>query len=198
MKSIDNPSSDLQKMSKKQFEDLFCIYYNQLAAYATVILDNKSEGEDIAQEVFTYIWEKRNKINVGSNFQSYLFRTTYSRCIDHINKNNRFEKYTRDVLVKFADEYNTYLENDCNTLKELFHKDFDENINSLLAQLPEMRRKVFEMVYHDGYKADEVAEILKMPKRTIESHIYLSMKFLRKHLSPTDFIILALIFVKIT
>ncbi|MPM78116.1 hypothetical protein SDC9_125127 [bioreactor metagenome] len=85
-----------------------------------------------------------------------------------------------------------YLENDCQPLKELFSKDFDEKLNALLAQLPEVRRQVFEMVYHEGLKAKEVSEILQMPQRTVESHIYLAMKFLRKHLSSSDFLILIL------
>lgn len=181
-----------QTISQSQFEELFCSFYPQVTAYATVILDNKTAGEDIAQEVFAYVWEKRKSLQVGTGFLSYLFQTAYSRCIDHIKKNNRLEKYAQESLLKFAEEYHTYLENDCQPLKELFSKDFDEKLNALLAQLPEVRRQVFEMVYHEGLKAKEVSEILQMPQRTVESHIYLAMKFLRKHLSPSDFLILIL------
>ena len=186
-------SVNLQTLSQSQFEELFCSFYPQVAAYATVILDNKTTGEDIAQEVFAYVWEKRKSLQVGTGFLSYLFQTAYSRCIDHIKKNSRLEEYARDSLLKFAEEYHTYLENDCQPLKELFSKDFDEKLNALLARLPEIRRQVFEMVYREGLKAKEVSEILQMPQRTVESHVYLAMKFLRKHLSPSDFLILTLL-----
>lgn len=184
---------DLQTISELQFEELFCRFYPQVVSYATVILDDKTAGEDIAQEVFVYVWEKRKELHVGDGFYSYLFQSTYSRCIDYIHKNKRLEKYAKESLLKFAGEYQTYIDNDSQILKELFSKDFEEKLNTLLNQLPEARRRVFELIYYEGLKAKEVSEKLDMPQRTVESHIYLAMKYLREHLSPSDFLILALI-----
>jgi len=185
--------SDSQTISQSQFEELFCRFYPQIAAYATVILDDKTAGEDIAQEVFAYMWEKRNTLHQGDGFHSYLFQSAYSRCIDYIKKNKQSEKYAQESLLQFAEEYQSYLENDGQPIKELFSKDFEETLNKLLEELPEARREVFNMVYRDGLKAKEVAEKLQMPQRTVESHIYLTLKFLRKRLSPSDFLILTLL-----
>lgn len=184
--------SDCQTISQSQFEELFCRFYPQIAAYATVILDDQTAGEDIAQEVFAYMWEKRNVLHLGDGFHSYLFQSAYSRCIDYIKKNKQSEKYAQESLLQFAEEYQAYLENDGQPIKELFSKDFEESLNTLLEELPEVRREVFNMVYRDGLKAKEVAEKLQMPQRTVESHIYLTLKFLRKRLSPSDFLILIL------
>lgn len=185
--------SDSQTISQSRFEELFCCYYSQIAAYATVILDDKTAGEDIAQEVFAYIWEKRNILQPGDGFHSYLFQSAYSRCIDYIKKNKQSEKYAQESLLKFAEEYHAYLENDCQPIKELFSKDFKESLNALLEELPEARKEVFNLVYRDGLKAREVAEKLQMPQRTVESHIYLTLKFLRERLTLSDFLILTLI-----
>lgn len=180
-------------MTEAQFEDIFCQYYPQVVSYATVILDDKTAGEDIVQEVFAYVWEKRKELRAEDGFHSYLFQSAYSRCIDHIKKNKRLEKYTQDSLLKFTEEYHSYLKNDAQPLKELFSKDFEKSLNALLNQLPEARRQVFELVYRDCLKAKEVSEKLHMPQRTVESHIYLALKFLRKHLSPSDFLVLTLL-----
>ncbi|WP_238869170.1 MULTISPECIES: RNA polymerase sigma-70 factor [Proteiniphilum] len=182
-----------QTISQSLFEELFCCFYPKIAAYATTILDDKTVGEDIAQEVFVYVWEKRNELHMGEGFYSYLFQSAYSRCIDYIKKNSRLEKYVQEALLKSAIEYHSYIENDCQPLKELFSKDFEEQLNALLSQLPEARRRAFELVYRDGLKMNEVAEKLQMPQRTVESHIYLTIKYLRKHLSPYDFLLLMLI-----
>ncbi len=131
---------------------------------------------------------------MGEGFYSYLFQSAYSRCIDYIKKNSRLEKYVQEALLKSAIEYHSYIENDCQPLKELFSKDFEEQLNALLSQLPEARRRAFELVYRDGLKMNEAAEKLQMPpQRTVESHIYLTIKYLRKHLSPYDFLLLMLI-----
>ncbi|WP_436414098.1 RNA polymerase sigma-70 factor [Petrimonas sp.] len=188
-----NLSITSQTITQSQFEELFCRYYPQIASYATVILDDKTAGEDIAQEVFVYVWEKRRELSVGERFHSYLFQSAYSRCIDYIKKNKRLEKYTQESLLKFADEYHSYLKNDAQPLKELFSKNFEESLNVLLDQLPEARRQVFDLIYRYGLKAKEVSEKLQIPQRTVESHIYLAMKFLRKHLSPHDFLVLTLL-----
>ena len=186
--------SDSQTITQSRFEELFCRFYSQIAAYATVILDDKTAGEDIAQEVFAYMWEKRNVLHLGDGFHSYLFQSAYSRCIDYIKKNKQSEKYAQESLLQFAEEYHTYLENDCQPIKELFSKDFEESLNALLEELPEARRQVFNLIYRDGLKAKEVAEKLQMPQRTVESHIYLTLKFLRKRLTPSDFLILTLLY----
>lgn len=186
-------SADLQTLSQPEFEELFCRFYPQVASYATVILDDRTAGEDIAQEVFVYVWEKRKELYVGDGFYSYLFQSAYSRCIDYIHKNKRLEKYAKESLLKFAAEYQSYIDNDSQALKELFSKDFEERLNVLLSNLPEARRQVFELVYRDGLKAREVSEKLNIPQRTVESHIYLAMKYFREHLSPSDFFILALL-----
>lgn len=182
--------SDSQAISQPQFEELFCRFYSQIAAYATVILDDRAAGEDIAQEVFAYTWEKRDVLHLGDGFHGYLFQSAYSRCIDYIKKNNQSKKYARESLLQFTKEYHTYLENDAQPLKELFSKEVEERLNTLFDELPETRRQVFNLAYRDGLKAKEVAEKLQMPQRTVESHIYLTLKFLRKHLSSSDFIIL--------
>lgn len=177
-------------MTEAQFEDIFCQYYPQVKAYAVAVLDDNMAGEDIAQEVFLYLWEKRKSLQFSPGFHSYIFQSAYTRCIDHIKKNNRLEKCEQQTLVKFAEEYEPLLENNAHPLHELFSKDFEENLNFLLNQLPEARRQVFDCVYREGLKAKEVAQKLQMPQRTVESHIYLALKFLRKHLSPSDFFIL--------
>lgn len=186
-------SSDSQTITQSQFEELFCRFYPQIAAYATVILDDKTAGDDIAQEVFAYTWEKRTVLHWGEGFHSYLFQSAYSRCIDYIKKNKQSEKYAQESLLRFAEEYNTYLENDNHAIKELFSKDFEESLNALLEELPPARKEVFNLVYREGFKAREVAEKLQIPQRTVESHIYLTLKFLRERLSPSDFLILTLL-----
>lgn len=184
--------AELQLLSKTDFEVLFCRFHPQIVAYTAAIIDNQTVAEDIAQEVFVYVWENRMKLHFGDGFRSYLFQSAYSRCVDYIKKNKQLEKYARQSLLKFAEEYESYIENDCHSIKELFSKDFDEKLNALLGELPEARRNVFNLIYRDGLKAKEVSDQLQMPQRTVESHLYLTLKYLRENISSTDFLILML------
>ena len=73
-------------------------------------------------------------------------------------------------------------------------KDFYEQLHNLLEKLPTQRREVFILTYIEGLKAKEVSERLQIPQRTVESHIYLAIKYLRAHLSKNDFYILSLLY----
>lgn len=181
-------------ITKSQFERLFYRYYTRMAAYATVIVNDNSIGDDIVQEVFANIWEKREDLNLGGGFKAYLFRSVYNRSINYIKTNNRYEKHEQQSLLHLSEEYSTYLHNDAHPLKELFNKEFETSLEALLEKLPLHRRKVFELVYRGGFKAKEVAKRLRMPERTVESHIYLTMKFLRSKLKPSDYFLLPLLY----
>lgn len=187
-------SFTFKRISEEHFEELFCEFYPKLLAYAISILNNKQVAEDIVQEVFLYVWEKRDKLQIGAGFYSYVFQSTYTKCVDYIRKDSRLDKREQESILKFAQEYESYIENDAHPIQELFSKDFNEKLDLLLEQLPESRRQVFKLVYIDGLKAKEVASQLDMPQRTVESHVYLTLKFLRTQLSPSDFFILALLF----
>lgn len=191
--SIKNIPPDKEVISKSEFEEIFTQFYPKVASYATVILENREAGEDIAQEVFVYVWENRDKLNFREEFYSYLFQSAYTKAIDYLRRNKLKHNYVSQSSQIILNEYKNYLNSDNQTLKNLFSKDFEQKLNKLLNQLSEPRRKVFEMVYIDGLKAKEVAENLQIPIRTVESHIYLTIKHLRKHLLISDFMLLALI-----
>ena len=79
----------------------------------------------------------------------------------------------------YLEEYNALLRSDASVLEEIYSKDFYEQLHNLLEKLPTQRREVFILTYIEGLKAKEVSERLQIPQRTVESHIYLAIKYLR-------------------
>lgn len=189
-----NSSSVQAGISNEQFEVLFGDFYPKLLAYAVSILNDKQVAEDVVQEVFLYAWENRGKIRFGDGVLSYLFQSAYTRSIDYIKKNNRYEEYVRQALLELSDEYYSFLQNDGAIVSELFSKDFQRELDVLLSKLPETRRKVFELAYVQGLKTKEISEMLQMPQRTVESHVYLTMKYLRENMKASDFLFLISVF----
>ena len=181
-------------INSEQFETLFSDFYPKLLAYTVSILNDKQVAEDIVQEVFLYVWENRHKLQFGKGVLSYLFQTAYTRSIDYIRKNDRYEAYVRDALMDISKEYYSFLQNGCSILYELFSQDFHRELNDLLSKLPETRRKVFELVYEKGLKAREIADLMQMSQRTVESHVYLTMKYLKENMEISDFLFLVSMF----
>lgn len=171
------------KDSLRDFDRLFHIYYPRIKAYVSSIL-NDNNVEDITQEVFIYIWENRKKLYAGNKFGSYLFQTAYTKCLDYLRQKQRFEKYA-SVQLELAEEHQKFIMGDCPEIINLYKQNFFEILEKLLNELPPQRKEAFELAYLKGLKTKEIAEQLQIPPRTVESHLYLTIKFLKSRF-PKD------------
>lgn len=178
--------SDLRNSDHHAFQSLFRYYYPRLKAYAATMVDD-SVAEDLVQDLFLYVWEHREDLIMGASFQSYLFQGIYTRCIDHFRKHASFSPCDMAVYEEYLTEQAAFLQNDDEAWEELYAKDFYQQLYELLKEIPQQRREVFFLAYLDGKKTKEIAEQLDMPVRTVESHLHLTLKFLKKHLSKKDF-----------
>lgn len=178
--------SDLRNSDRHAFQSLFRYYYPRLKAYAATMVDD-SVAEDLVQDLFLYVWEHREDLIMGASFQSYLFQGIYTRCIDHFRKHASFSPCDMAVYEEYLTEQAAFLQNDDEAWEELYAKDFYQQMYELLKEIPQQRREVFFLAYLDGKKTKEIADQLDMPVRTVESHLHLTLKFLKKHLSKKDF-----------
>ncbi len=178
--------SDLRNSDRHAFQSLFRYYYPRLKAYAATMVDD-SVAEDLVQDLFLYVWEHREDLIMEASFQSYLFQGIYTRCIDHFRKHASFSPCDMAVYEEYLTEQAAFLQNDDEAWEELYAKDFYQQLYELLKEIPQQRREVFFLAYLDGKKTKEIADQLDMPVRTVESHLHLTLKFLKKHLSKKDF-----------
>ena len=175
-------------------ETLFKRFYKPLRAYAFRFVNDKDLSEDIVQDVFLYVWENREKLYVSDGFHSYLFQSAYTRCLDYFKKNLSIEKYHSHTYEKYLEDYQNLLKGDDSVIEELSVKDFYRHLYELLEHLPAQRREVFILTYIKGLTAKEVAEQTRMPQRTVESHLYLALRFLKGHMSRNDYYMLCAVF----
>ena len=180
---------ELKKGNREAFNGVFRYYYPRIMAYTASMVEQKA-AEDIVQDVFLYVWENREKLYVSDGFHSYLFQSAYTRCLDYFKKNLSIEKYHSHTYEKYLEDYQNLLKGDDSVIKELSVKDFYE----LLEHLPAQRREVFILTYIKGLTAKEVAEQTQMPQRTVESHLYLALRFLKGHMSRNDYYMLCAVF----
>ena len=78
----------------KSFEFLFRRYYSILCNYAYKILKDIDAAEEIIQDLFYNIWEKRDTLSIESSVKSYLYKSTYNRCmllLRHKNIKTRYD-----------------------------------------------------------------------------------------------------------
>ena len=186
---------ELKKGNREAFNGVFRYYYPRIMAYtASISMVEQKAAEDIVQDVFLYVWENREKLYVSDGFHSYLFQSAYTRCLDYFKKNLSIEKYHSHTYEKYLEDYQNLLKGDDSVIEELSVKDFYRHLYELLEHLPAQRREVFILTYIKGLTAKEVAEQTRMPQRTVESHLYLALRFLKGHMSRNDYYMLCAVF----
>jgi RNA polymerase sigma-70 factor (ECF subfamily) len=176
----------LKNGDEKAFDMIFWKFNPMIYNFVNSILFNKSLAEDITQQVFLKIWEKRATINVEKSFSSYLFT---------IARNFVYQETERLVYEnKFISFYKANENELDNSTFEKIDAGFIESfINEVIAQLPEKQQKVFDLSRRKGYSNREIAKELNITEKAVENHVYRTLQFLKEKMKK-HFIFLAFIF----
>lgn len=159
----------------QQFESLFRSSYVSLVSYANTILKERDEAEEIVQELFYVIWRDREKINIKTSINGYLFRSVFNRCMHYIDHKN--------VKRRHATEMKDRIENDYDDPSEILkYKELHEKIASIIELLPERCARIFCMNRFEGLKYSEIADELAISIKTVEANMGRALKVFRKEL----------------
>lgn len=175
--------SSLRLGDKKVYEQLFLDNYKNLVLYAKKFVMETEIARDLVQDVFVYLWDKRQKLTIDKSLSSYLFRAVHNACINYLKREGTKENYIKEFLIKLNEgAYKTTASEDAYEL--VVHKDLKERIERIIETLPEQCRNIFRMSRFRGMKNKEIAEIYSISPRTVETQIYRALKILKEKLKP--------------
>ncbi|MEZ4850013.1 MAG: RNA polymerase sigma-70 factor [Bacteroidia bacterium] len=161
-------------MSQAQFESLFKLHFQFLCNYARQYVGDMDAAEEITQNVFIKLWEKREEIDPEKSVRAYLFRSVKNRCLNYLRDNKKYQSQLLDID---CGDFDLGVEEDHFAETEL-----QANIEAALATLPEKCRLVFEMSRYQDKKYKEIAEELDISQKTVEAHMSKAIKTLREYL----------------
>ncbi len=167
----------LKAGEEKAFEDLYWTYSPQVYNFINSLLFDKSLAEDLTQNVFLKIWEKRKQIELELGITAYLF--TIARHL--VFKETEFRLSQHAVLhvenIDLSDDSREEERHDTNSLLEY--------IEHLIENLPPVRRKIFRLSRFEQLSNKEIAHKLSISEKTVETQLYRSFQYLRSKL-PSD------------
>lgn len=178
MKQITYSDKELIRMLKKgnieAFNQIFYAYSSKLYHFAYGYLKSKEDAEEMVQEIFTKIWEKRTDIKEEFQFRSYLFSIAFN----YIKKQFR-AKALLNKYVEFATPENIKTEQ---TTEEVDYASLKSIVDQLVEQMPEKRRAVFVKSRFEGKNAKDISVEMNISQSTVENHLNQALRFLRQHL----------------
>jgi len=159
-----------------QFESLFRSSYVSLVRYAKTLIKDHDTAEEIVQDLFYRIWKDREKLNIESSLNGYLFRSVHNKCLHFIEHNRVVERHAEDMAYQQTETQESPSD-------ILNYKELQEKIASILERLPDRCGKIFTMSRFEGLKYSEIAEKLSVSVKTVEANMGRALKEFRKELT---------------
>jgi len=166
----------LTKGDKSAFDSLFRGYYTSLCRFALTISGNEMLAEEVVQNVFVRLWEKRKSIEQPDNVKGYLFRSVYNESLWLIKK----QQSQRDLESNYVLHPPDALASEEHQQWEAFRP----LIQTAIDQLPQKCRHIFLMRRQEGLTNVEIAEYLGVSVKTVEGQMTIAVKKLREDLKP--------------
>lgn len=173
------------------FEALHGTFYPRLCNFVFLYLKEKEACEEVISDVFVTIWQKRKDLQYIRNIQSYLYTCSKNLSIDLIRKNAiRIQPVSNCFEIDIPDV-------DDNLLPPMEMKEFRENIQKAMEELPPQCQLIFKMVIYDQLAYKEIAEVMNLSRKTVEAQVAIAYKKLTFSLKKVYLVLLALIYIAI-
>lgn len=158
------------------FDIIYKKYSRRLYGFVFRYVKQEVDTEEIVQEVFVKIWQKRDKINVYSSFESFLFTIAHNETINLLKKRATEQKYVEHVksLQQIEESYEI--------ANEIHYKELEQKFHGLLDELSPRQKEIFKLSREDGLSHKEIAERLGISSNTVKNHLVTALSFLKNGL----------------
>lgn len=140
--------------------------------FINLLLHSEAEAEEICQQIYVKIWESRQSIDPAGNFRGYLYKmakTASFKYLEHKKVENKYLHYKGYDAPEFG----------ASPDELVITREIALLIKISLDNMPEQRRKVFEMSRYEGLSYEEIAKRLNISNATVRSHISHAIKELK-------------------
>jgi len=166
----------LKDNSESAFNILYNRYWDKLLGVAFIRLQNQEDAEEAVQQVFIQIWNGRHQTTL-----KYSFRTYISAVLKYIIY-AKFAERKKHNSVPFQDSITDNLVDD-STRNWLTFEQVREEIETLVAQLPEKCQLVYRLSRDEGFTAKDISKKMGITEKTVEGHLTKALKHIKSNLT---------------
>ena len=151
-------------------EQLYSRYWQHLYIAAYNILKNKAACEDIVQEAFLQLWQRREKLDIKISLQSYLFSVVRYTVFKYIKKEQAHSR----VFTNIEERLHYITPEDI-----VVEKNIRSQLAGIVNSLPEKCREIYILSREEQLSHHEIANRLNISTKTVENHITIALKKIR-------------------
>ncbi|MET6998058.1 RNA polymerase sigma-70 factor [Chitinophaga defluvii] len=168
-----------------QFKDdqlAFKAFYQQqvfrLFQFAYTFIKNRQMAEEVVNDVFVKLWEKRKVLDKISNMKVYLYVAVKHTALNHLRTVIPFQELDLDNV------HVQHFQLSLNAEQLLLTNELQQAIAAAIQQLPPKCKLIFKLVKEDGLSYSEVADILGIATKTVDAQLVIALKKLSHLLQP--------------
>jgi len=159
----------LRSGDKSAFKSIFDRYHAQLHHYLIRRGVPTSAAEDILQDAFLAVWERRETLDPSRSVKGYLYRSCHNRAVNHFRDHSKF------VAEDDAPESGLMPTQEA----DLSYNELKSTVDLAVSELPDRRRAVFELCFINGLTYREAADTLGISIKTVENQMGHALRTLR-------------------
>lgn len=165
----------LQAGNTCAFTRLYHHYSGQLYVNILKMVKDEQVTEEIVQDIFASIWQKRGELQFDHSFAAYLYRMAQNKVVDFYRKLSR----DRSLYKKFkaiTTEHYSHIE------EALHYKENEAILRQAIAILPSQQKKVFQLCKKEGWSYKQAGEQLGISQNTVKEHLVKANTAIRNYL----------------
>jgi RNA polymerase sigma-70 factor (ECF subfamily) len=166
--------------NQQAFTMLYRRYWSALFTTAVKVLRGRQEAEDVIQDVFLSLWNRRKELKIAGSLAAYLQVSIRYKAIHYIEKNIT----RRDYLALLTDVA-------INTLPaspeiQLQLKQVQETISDVVAKMPSKMQEVYRLSRHEQLSHKEIAEKMGISSETVKKHVQHALQLIKAALGAAS------------
>jgi RNA polymerase sigma-70 factor (ECF subfamily) len=165
------------------FEMVFRDYYKPLVRYGNTFLKDSDETEDIVQQVFVSLWEKRTQLDIHTSIRAVLYKSVQNACLNKIKHLKVRSVYAEDWKATQQME---------ETSDSVQVNELNSRIQMAVESMPEQCGRIFKMSRFEQLRYQEIADELGLSVKTVENQMGKALKIVREELK--DYLPLLILF----
>ena len=154
--------------------DAFSSYRSQLFNYISYKIENKEDAEDLVQDTFVRLLEC-GKMLRKDTVKSFIFTIAHNLITDYLRRFYKKQEITSYMMESIKPEVRSFE-------SDIIARDLEKHEKAVMHMLPPQRKKIYYMNRFMDMSSDDISDKLCLSKRTVENHLFLGRKEIRKYI----------------
>lgn len=159
---------------ESSFERFFKMNYHLACLVALRYVKSEQIADDIVQETFVTLWQKRDELTIRTNLKSYLLNMVRNRSLNYLRDEQQMDEITESGFPSdLVDDPND----------DFSQEELAIHIAKAIDELPAQCKKVFQLAYQENLTYNEIASTLNLSRNTIKTQMGIAYKMIRYKVS---------------